>query len=223
MRLARLLIPLLLACCSIEVCGQTNLKEFIAGEWIQEGSKFTNILGQLNDPSFGASYFRLNFERDKVFFSTNPFELFQSMAYRIKADTLDYGGKLFVIKPHGDHEFTLIDLQTEDGTLFTRHPNPLKSIFQIDNDTIFQVSEAIHPMFQGNFVQFFFDESWIFFPAPKYDRKVLVSFTLLQNGRIKDVDVTSDHSTSRNKKFALSLKNSTLIASACLPSICTSP
>ncbi|MBI1766878.1 MAG: hypothetical protein HYR67_00720 [Bacteroidetes bacterium] len=193
---------------SHKLISQNNIQEAISGEWVQVGSKFDNTLGELKDPVFGAKYFSLVFEKEKVFYSDNPFELYRAMKYKIVGDTLYYGDKLFLVKFQDKDHIKFINPKTGDVTEILRSIPERTQIYKIDHDTIFQSSEHLHPDFKGNFAQYFLNESWLFFPAARNDRKVLVSFTLSKSGQIFDVEIQSDFPKSRNKRFRKSVYKS---------------
>lgn len=176
----------------------------LSGVWIAEGSKYSNELKPVTDAEFGVQYLQYVFEGDQLCYGFNAYELtgcYSSVTYR-NDTALVYGRPLFVLNRKSPDRIQLTRLQNGNMVMLNRMRDGRVAYV---SDSVYRPGPMFHPVHGSRFASNFFFNSLVIYPAPRADQKIVVDFTVMANGDIRDAVIISSHSKMRNRWFRNSL------------------
>ncbi|MBM3177175.1 MAG: hypothetical protein FJZ78_04130 [Bacteroidetes bacterium] len=182
----------------------SGLSAPLSGIWIAEGSKYSNELKPVTDPEFGVQYLQYVFEGDQLCFGFNAYELtgcYSSVTYR-NDTALVYGRPLFVLNRQSPDRIQLTRLQNGNMVVLNRMRDNQVTYAR---DSVYRPGPSFHPVHGSRFASNFFFNSLVIYPAPRADQKIVVDFTVMANGDVRDTQIISAHSKMRNRWFRNSL------------------
>lgn len=180
------------------------------GIWVAEGSRFSNKIREVRDPDFGITYLHYLFYPDRVCFGYNAFETagcYSSATY--SGDTIKlYGQPAYLLKRISEREIHMMRLQAGGSTVKLRRMSDFRMADQ--SGVIHAATETVHPIHIGPFVNLFFFNSLVIYPAPRTDQSIQVEFTVTANGFVQDIVILSRHSKLRRRWFISTLQGTSM-------------
>lgn len=175
------------------------------GIWVAEGSRFSNTIKPVTDPEFGIDYLHYLFYPERICFGFNPYETagcYSGVTY--DGDTIRVNGiAAFHLARKGPDRIQLTRLPV--GTAITKLVRMQEFRVVGSMGGAMPATSMSHPVHIGPFINLFFFNSLVIYPAPRADQSIRVAFTVTADGMVQDVEVLSKHSRLRRRWFVNTL------------------
>lgn len=187
--------------------GKNGIPEHLQGNWMAEGSVFSNQIKEVRDPEYGFSYLGFRFGSNEFCLSYNPYETFRCFTdVEFKSDTLRVmGTPMYFFRSVTADQMEFIRI---NGGIIQKLKRLNTQEINFEPGTLYQSQPGIHPIHKSIFSSIFFFNSLVIYPAPREDQVITIEFTVTSAGTVENVQVLSSHSRLRRRWFLNSMLDS---------------
>lgn len=192
---------------SLSSKGKESIPEQFQGNWVADGSVFSNQIREVRDPEFGFNYLGFRFGINEFCISYNPFETLRCFTDVVfKDDTLwVMESPMYLFRSVSKDQMDFVRI---NGGITQKLKRLNTQDINYEPGVLYQSQPGIHPIHKSIFSSIFFFNSLVIYPAPREDQVITIEFTVTSAGTVENIQILSSHSRLRRRWFLNSMLDS---------------